>query len=193
MKKSLSAFLGLPVAILTVAGVSLGFQDAVPAPQVGNIGVVNAMRALNAHPKFIQGRANLQKMDEAFWTGAKQLENAIEQLSVDIASLDAGALDLREAKSFELDMLRRNLEGLGVIHERRRARFMASISVSLYPDIWEAAAKVAANQGLTLVLRKRKLIPGVSLENDQRQHDRLTVVYAAAGMDVTDDVIALLK
>lgn len=190
---SLSAFLGLPVAILTVAGVSLGFQDAAPAPQVGNIGVVNAMKALNAHPKFIQGRATLQQMNEAFRIGARQLENAIEQLSVEIASLDAGALDVREAKSFELDMLRRNLEGRGVIHERRIARLAVKMSVDLYPDIWEATATVARNKGLTLVLRKRELIPGVSLENDQRQHDRVTVVYAAAGLDVTDDVIALLK
>ena len=52
---------------------------------------------------------------------------------MEIASLDAGALDVREAKSFELDMLRRNLEGRGVIHERRIARLAVKMSVDLLP------------------------------------------------------------
>ncbi len=72
-------------------------------------------------------------------------------------------------------------------------RAKAALSVDMYADIWEAATWVAEAKGLKLVLRKRELIPGAPLENIQRHHERVTVVYAAPELDVTEDVIRMLK
>ncbi len=195
MRKICSPFLGLPMAALAVVGLSLGSQDPAPANLSGVIGVVNALQVFNAYPKAIAGKANLEEMAQQFNELARQREQDIQQLQLDLMALDTGAvaLDQRLQKTLELDLAQRGLQGQIQLHETRLQREMAVFNMAMYKDIWEATTKVAKAKSLKLVLRMRELEPPITLQNERNFNDRRTVLYVAPELDLTQDVINMLK
>lgn len=190
-----SAILGLPVAALALASLSFSTQGpGAQAPDLsGVIGVVNALQVQAAYEKAIEGNQSLRQLNDRFQESADKMEEAIQQLKLEIMALDNSAQQERNMKSLQLDLAQRELQGREVLHREQMLRESAALSVQIYEDIWAASAKVAQAKGLKLVLRMRELQTGAPLDIRQAFHDRRNVLYAAPELDLTQDVINMLK
>ena len=194
MSEKFSAFLGFPVAVLAGAGLTFSFQD----PGAGaldlsrSIGVVDAIAVINAYPAAIAGQAALQKLDADFRAEMNLHDQKIQQLEMDIQSLENGTQDQR-LKTLQLDQAKRYAQGLINLHLERMQGETTQFTVDMYEDFWAAVDKVAKAKGLQVVLRKREYDPTIPAELRRASNDRRTVLYAAPELDVTQDVINMLK
>ena len=185
---------GLPVAALAVAGVSFVSQD--PSAS-GNglsryVGVVDVIAVSEAYPRFIDGMAGLQKLKDELNAGLSQERQRIDQLELDIMAFDPSTQDYR-VKTLERELAQRRVAGLIPLHEQRIAGEYARLNVEVYTDIEAAIAKVAEARGVLLVLRVRHDAPNAPLEMRMSNNDRRTVLYSAPELDLSQDVINMLK
>ena len=194
MSERFSAFLGLPVAALAGAGLSFSFQDpGAGAPDLSqSIATVDAIAVIEAYPAAIAGQAALQKLDDDFRAQMRQHEQDIQQLGLDIQALENGTREQR-LKTLQLDRAKRYAQGLINLHLDRMQGDTTQFTVDMYEDLWEAVGKVAKAKGLKLVLRKREYDPTIPADLRRASNDRRTVMYAAGELDVTQDVINMLK
>ena len=195
MNKIRSAFLGLPVAVLAIAGMSFSIQGPeAQDPDLSEvIGVVNALQVRTAYAKAIAGSESLRRLNESYLQGVRQREDLIKQMEMEVDSLDPSAQVQRARMSLQIELARRELQGNELIHRDRLLMQGATLQVAIYEDIWEAAAKVAQAKGLKLVLRVRELPAGAPLDVRQAFHDRRNVLYHVGELDLTQDVINMLK
>lgn len=194
MSEKISAVLGIPVAVLAGAGLSFSFQDpgarALDLSQ--SIGVVDAIAVINAYPTAIAGQATLQKLAADFQAEMNLHDQDIQQLELDIGSLEPGTRE-QGLKTLKLDQAKRYRQGLINLHLERMQVDSTQFTVEMYEDFWEAVGKVAKAKGLQVVLRKRKYDPALRADLRRASNDRRTVLYAAPELDVTQDVINMLK
>ena len=195
MSKIRSAFLGLPVAVLAIAGMSFSIQGPeAQDPDLSKvIGVVNALEVRAAYAKFIAGSASLRRMNESYLQGREQREEVILQMEMEVAALAPSAQVQRAQMNLQMDLRRQELRGNELIHRDRMLLEEAGLQVEIYEDIWEAAANVARAKGLKLMLRVRELPAEAPLDVRQAFHARRTVLYHAQELDLTQDVINMLR
>jgi Skp family chaperone for outer membrane proteins len=194
MSKSFSAFLGLPVAALAGAGLSFSFQDpGAGAPDLSqSLATVDAIAVINAYPAAMAGQASLQKLATDFQAEMALHEQKIQQLELDIGALAPGTRE-QKLKTLQLDQAKRLAQGLINLHFERMQGDTTQFTVDMYEAFLEAVDKVAVAKGLKVVLRVRKYDPSIPAELRRASNDRRTVLFAAPELDVTQDVINMLK
>jgi Skp family chaperone for outer membrane proteins len=174
---------------------------AVRATPVGpTIGTVDLVKAFDQYPKWIQLKGELAKMSDQFEDQLKQVTKRLDELR---ATINATAPDSEERKraEFELDLGLQQRQWLAkTLRDKARAE-EAKAMLAVYEDVEAAIAVVARNRGVALVQRVHELGPapaelgklgGKDIENRVMGFERKQVWFAAAEIDLTDDLIKQL-
>jgi Skp family chaperone for outer membrane proteins len=171
---------------------------ATPAGPV--LGTVDLVKAFDQYPKWIQLKGELAKMSEQFEDQIKQLTKRLDELR---ATINATAPDSDERKraEFELDLGLQQRQWLAkTLRDKARAE-EAKALLAVYEDVEAAVAVVARNRGVALVQRVHELGPSPGdigklgakeVENRLMAFERKQVWFAAAEIDLTDDLIKQL-
>jgi len=174
-------------------------QDAVaankktPKRRSLHIAVVDVDRATSSHPAFRVkteahsqwGRAQsarLDKMDKDIQSKQAELNNTVKPGTEAAERL---ALDIKTLR------YRLNMEGqrLNELDANKRA----ALWLELQTQVMDAVAELAPKRGIDLVLRRRAHRVRARLQEQVRRAEATDVLYAAASLDITDDVIDFLK
>jgi Skp family chaperone for outer membrane proteins len=164
------------------------------------VGVVDVKRAFEQSARKQRMIAEMQMLQKAFDERLQRLSDQIDELRATMATL-APDSEERLEKRFELEKVTAEARGLQEFLQQRLQREMVRREIELYEDIDAAVAKVAKQQGVTIVLR-RSQVDELSIEPGkmstgalEARHAALRnrdVLYAADAVDLTADVIKIL-
>ncbi|MHC4079136.1 MAG: OmpH/Skp family outer membrane protein [Planctomycetota bacterium] len=158
-----------------------------------HIVVVDVDRATSSHPQF---QAKTEAHSE--WRRAQSVR--LDKMQKDIQSKEAElnntvkpGTEAAERLVTDIKTLRYrlNLEGqrLNELEAAKRAKLV----LELQAQVLDAVAELAPKRGIDLVLRRRAHRVRAPLSEQARRSESTDVLYAAASLDITDDVIDFLK
>lgn len=185
-------------AVRSPAPVDAGARRAAPTGFV--IGTVDLVKAFDQYPKWIRLKGELGKMSDQFEDQIKQINKRLEEIKATI-SATAPESDERKRAEFDLEMGLQQRQWLAkTLRDKARAE-EAKALLSVYEDVEAAIAVVARNRGVTMVQRVHDLGPSPGdiatlaakdIDNRLMAFERKQVWFAAAEIDLTDDLIKQL-
>ncbi len=188
------------------AGRSVTPGKSVPLPKPRPefpIAVVDVGKAA-VHTKAMKvGRENMKRMHTLFKQSLATVGKELETLDLEISMMNNPSPQ-KMAKQIELAGLVREQEASKKLYDAALSRKRSETDNAVYREIEAALAQLAKRNGILLVLRKRTHHTvkdvveqgGTEAEALSRQvsNDRLRdVLFHAAAIDLTDDLIKYLK
>ncbi len=186
---AVAASLALPAPVLAQ-------EDAAASngPAAGGIGVVDMERVFNNTEATKQLRAQGEQLQGQLEQELTALQGEVEELQASLAELDQQSDQAQELraragqKAFELQF-RSQYANVQLSNFRKQA------NLAVYGAVRQAAAEVARERGLSVVIQKSRSIPQQVIQqgsdNDLSQAiQQQTTLYVSPGADITGEVIA---
>jgi Skp family chaperone for outer membrane proteins len=170
---------------------------AVVAP---TIGVVDFVKAFDQYPRYIEMRTQLDALGKTYDDRLKEMSKTIDELRGQLKMIKEDS-DERAEREFAVERAIADQRALAKILRDRLDVENMRMMVLVYQDFEEAIRRVAEKRGMTLVLRVHDMGDAVSdpgklspknVETRIAGFERKQVWFAAAPIDITQDVIKLL-
>jgi Skp family chaperone for outer membrane proteins len=145
----------------------------------------NYQKAKDLRVKVEEGRRNFKSEDEL--RGKK-----IESLNAELKELKVGSKEY-DARVSELAKLTIERETLQKFEDNRNVREYYRMSEDIYSELQKAAADVAKENGVQLVLNSDDTSPSDDKPDLFARMERKKVLYSDPAMDITDAIVARMN
>lgn len=187
----------LPLVILLAAGLVIA-QDHAPAAKPIVVAIVDVSGVLNSLEEKAQVEAELQAEATTLKDEERTRKDELKQLDSDLKYLAVGTDDYN-AKQQQLQMKQIELQTWSVYQTQRMSRESTRRIFELYQKFLAASERVAKSNGYDLVLYKEQPLDRIGANLDNLKPENLAeviqsrkVVWAADGLDITDQVRTLM-
>jgi Skp family chaperone for outer membrane proteins len=156
------------------------------------IAMVNVRRATTGHPLWQVRNGELSTWARAESARIGKLEQSLQGKRAELPSLERG--------SKAADQIRKEIEIEDYALRVEKRRFQDALGVrnnrlllELQTHVYAAVSELAAKGNIHLVLRQKPDLTKDGAMTQIRLNQDMDVLYAAASLDITDDVIDFLK
>lgn len=190
----LSPRLGLPAAFLLGAISVFAGPSAVGAVQnaVPSVAVVDMDKVLQSYAPALAKQQEFKATFDQMEGEMKVLETRIEEANAQLSILDRNTKAFAQA-SLEHDLCVLRRDKLQEINQTDLGRRRLELSVDLFDEIAAGVAAFAKAQNIDVVLRARNAPAGASVSLRFENNQARDVIYYAAQVDLTANLIAFLK
>lgn len=162
------------------------------APRAMPVGVVDFAKILEAYPKAIEERQQLDALMAQRQTELDQFQKRISEISVLRDNFKEGSSEWLNT-DLELQLAVRAIEGKRQIFQQELRDQRERFYVSMLEDMQRAVAMVAKERQVGLVLRVHEDLLDGSVDTKARIFESRVVWFAAEEIDLTPAVIKLLQ
>jgi Skp family chaperone for outer membrane proteins len=162
-----------------------------PAPTPARMAVIDLTKALQGYPKFRKAVDALRRDVEQ---AERDLKGSVAQMKAAAASLNSAPNGSAEYKAIESKMERGRAEITATV-ERQKAQFFereAKMYFDAYQEVTAEVTKYAEARGINFVMRFTGE-PYDAKDPQALQKELNKIVFYHQGIDITDDIIALVN
>lgn len=177
--------------LFLIAAVSVVAQEK-PAENALPIGLVNIEKIAQQYKPFQKQVAELQEEGKEFQTAAALKQSELQTVGNDLQKTPQGTAEFQKLQG-QFARLQRELQVFAQEGQQKFRDKDLKLSLSLHREIDQVLKPYCKAKGLKLVVR----MPGVTLDENQNQQQIVQAlsrgVLYEEGLDITDDILKLLK